>query len=535
MSMSDPRFAFFSWRSMWSPIPMTEEHAEIPVIGRLESAGIGLLQARPPADSDHRLEDWIASNLDAQADGLNENHWNSLIRNLPTCPTRSSTHRGPEGKHSETASDWSRFHLVYRRGITVVRLVDRNLIQQANIEELGLDLMDLIAVGNHRLVLNFTAVERLGSWIIGVVGNAHRACALADGGRLKLCGLDAQLAEIFEIVGMARDLEFHPGESEAIESPWPVSAAARPLPIDILNVLLDLGELPPVRGGAPARTEHASPPRQAASLPALQVALRVQSGSGEPRLVRVPATGFVIGREGNCPFRIGSALVSKRHAALEQRDGKVYLRDLGSTNGTVVNGQILRGQEQELFDGDQIQVGPVISSLVIAVPDAASDPLEVMPQEIVTPDEPAAVSLPDEPTVQDIPAYDESDPEHRIRFEVIEDVLVVTPQFEHLSGEETLAALRARLQALFESDLPRRLVVNLEFVSHVSRQAIALLLSHHIRLDWAGGGLRICQAHARIVALLDQVRLTMLVDCYPTLDEAVLASWTSMRSTAGQA
>jgi hypothetical protein len=39
--------------------------------------------------------------------------------------------------------------------------------------------------------------------------------------------------------------------------------------------------------------------------------------------------------------------------------------------------------------------------------------------------------------------------------------------------------------------------------------------------------LRICQAHARIVALLDQVRLTMLVDCYPTLDEAVLATWSS--------
>ena len=62
-------------------------------------------------------------------------------------------------------------------------------------------------------------------------------------------------------------------------------------------------------------------------------------------------------------------------------------------------------------------------------------------------------------------------------------------------------------------------------MNHLSRQAIALLLAHHVRLEWAGGAMRICQAHARIIALLDQVRLTMLVDCYPTLDEAVLAAW----------
>ncbi|MGD0040005.1 MAG: hypothetical protein ABSE84_06210 [Isosphaeraceae bacterium] len=55
--------------------------------------------------------------------------------------------------------------------------------------------------------------------------------------------------------------------------------------------------------------------------------------------------------------------------------------------------------------------------------------------------------------------------------------------------------------------------------------SFALLLAHHFRLEWTGGALRICQAHARIIALLDQVRLTMLVDCYPTLDEAVLAAW----------
>jgi anti-anti-sigma factor len=522
---------------------MTGVDVEIPVIGRLETAGIGLLQQQPPADADHRLEDWIASNLDAQADDPRGNHWNSLIKNLPAGPNRSSSRRGPDGLQGTGPcpgqAEWSRFHLVYRRGITVVRLQDRTLIQQSHIEELGRDLMDLIAVGNHRVVLNFTAVERLGSWIIGAVGNAHRACQAGDGGRLKLCGLDPPLAEIFEIVGMARDLEFHPGEAEAIDSPWPQASAPRPLPVDILEVLLELGELPPVRGGAPTGTGTStgdSEAKAASCEASWSFSLRVDSGSGEARTVRIPATGLVIGRDGQCPFRIGSARVSKRHAAVEPRGGKVYLRDLGSTNGTCLNGQTLRGQERELRNGDTIEIGPVRCTVIAGRKDDAAQPSSEirLPETIPTvgPEDPEPLTPPDGATLQDLPAFEETDPEHRIRHEVIEDVLVVTPQFEHLAGEETLAALRARLQSLFESDLPRCVVVNLEFVSHMSRQAIALLLSHHFRLEWVGGGLRICQAHARIVALLDQVRLTMLVDCYPTLDEAVLAAWAGPRTAA---
>jgi anti-anti-sigma factor len=123
---------------------------------------------------------------------------------------------------------------------------------------------------------------------------------------------------------------------------------------------------------------------------------------------------------------------------------------------------------------------------------------------------------------------DEADPNHRIKIEVIQDVLVVTPQLPELLDEASNEALRSKLHTLFEQPLPRHVVVNLEFVAHLTRQTIALLLAHHLRLDRAGGAMRICQAHARIIALLDQVRLTMLVDYYPTLDEAVLAAWTRL-------
>jgi anti-anti-sigma regulatory factor len=68
-------------------------------------------------------------------------------------------------------------------------------------------------------------------------------------------------------------------------------------------------------------------------------------------------------------------------------------------------------------------------------------------------------------------------------------------------------------------------VVNLECVRHLNAKAIGMLLAHHLRLDRSGGAIRICQAHARLMAVLHGVRLTEIVECQPTLDEAVLAAW----------
>ena len=118
-----------------------------------------------------------------------------------------------------------------------------------------------------------------------------------------------------------------------------------------------------------------------------------------------------------------------------------------------------------------------------------------------------------------------SEPERRIKDEVIQDVLVITPLLTELDDDESIELLRGHLHALFDQPTPRHVVVNLECVRHLNAQAIGVLLAHHLRLDRAGGALRICQAHARLMAVLHHVRLTILVECHPTLDEAVLAAW----------
>ena len=62
---------------------MTSDESEVALVGRVESADIQLVLTRTTATSDRRIEDWIASNLDLEAETRADNHWNQLIANLP--------------------------------------------------------------------------------------------------------------------------------------------------------------------------------------------------------------------------------------------------------------------------------------------------------------------------------------------------------------------------------------------------------------------------------------------------------------------
>lgn len=67
--------------------------------------------------------------------------------------------------------------------------------------------------------------------------------------------------------------------------------------------------------------------------------------------------------EGPGKLAVQHASISHKHAAVEVKEGKASLRDLGSTNGTFVNGE--RIDERKLEDGDLIQLGACESQLLI--------------------------------------------------------------------------------------------------------------------------------------------------------------------------
>src|SRR5437773_5465750 len=69
-----------------------------------------------------------------------------------------------------------------------------------------------------------------------------------------------------------------------------------------------------------------------------------------------------IGRDAGNDIAIPDEAASARHAVLEQRDDEWWIEDLGSTNGTLVNGVKVEKRERVRF-GDEIAIGRVAMRL----------------------------------------------------------------------------------------------------------------------------------------------------------------------------
>jgi pSer/pThr/pTyr-binding forkhead associated (FHA) protein len=81
-------------------------------------------------------------------------------------------------------------------------------------------------------------------------------------------------------------------------------------------------------------------------------------GKQTGKAIEIKLPQFVVGRDPQCHLRPASPLISKRHCMLIQRDGKAFIRDFDSTNGTTVNDEPVKG-ERELHNDDQLKIGPI--------------------------------------------------------------------------------------------------------------------------------------------------------------------------------
>lgn len=77
--------------------------------------------------------------------------------------------------------------------------------------------------------------------------------------------------------------------------------------------------------------------------------------------LELAAGGAVLGRSTDADLTVAVAQLSRRHARFEHRDDQWWLTDLGSTNGTWVNGEPIGERPVALGDGDQIVLGGVVS------------------------------------------------------------------------------------------------------------------------------------------------------------------------------
>jgi two-component system, cell cycle response regulator len=92
--------------------------------------------------------------------------------------------------------------------------------------------------------------------------------------------------------------------------------------------------------------------------------------------LRVPLSDeVVLGRDAACTVTLPAEDVSRRHARVASDGDGHLLVDLGSTNGTLVNGRAV--ERHRLAPGDRIRVGPFLAAYV-AAGDAAGGQLEAL-------------------------------------------------------------------------------------------------------------------------------------------------------------
>jgi FhaA, N-terminal domain/FHA domain len=187
----------------------------------------------------------------------------------------------------------------------------------------------------------------------------------------------------FEVIGelispeeMAAELGYHPDDEE-FETPRapssvgaPLSGAplsATPVPsapapaaesvptpggvFDADDLGLDFGA--PANPSAETATAHAAASPTEVITPAASLATVTVRGVDHDVVLRGDRS--VIGRLSSCDICLSDANASREHAAFEREGNGWAIRDLGSTNGTIVNGQ--RVPRQRLKDGDLIVIG----------------------------------------------------------------------------------------------------------------------------------------------------------------------------------
>lgn len=86
--------------------------------------------------------------------------------------------------------------------------------------------------------------------------------------------------------------------------------------------------------------------------------LVIVRGRGAAEAIKLVDGVTTVGRHDDCQLRIKSSQVSRRHCEIFEKKGLLLVKDLGSSNGTYVNGK--RIEEQRVLEpGDELTIGQV--------------------------------------------------------------------------------------------------------------------------------------------------------------------------------
>ena len=415
-------------------------------------------------------------------------------------------------------------------GVAMVRLLSKSLVADSDIRTITDELDDLIASGQNCITLNLGNVERMSSQVIGEILGVYKRCK-AKGGMLKICKVTPQVASVFAMTNMERHIEIFPDQNLALKSIWPIQ------PVMEKARTAD-------RKAAPTGVASAAPPAAPASS-AHRVRLIVDVGRAKGREIDLRAPRFLIGRDQQCQLRPNSNAISRLHTAIEQRDGRVFVRDLGSQIGTVLSGRLLRNNEEaEAFNGDRLQIEMLQFTFAIGSPADAPAPSPtdgslsgLFNAHSTDPSADTAImslteitsALANSPPATSAATTDPNRPRRsrHLTYQIVDDVAVVMLRVTELSEESVFSAVRVELEDILAEPGIDRMIIRFDHVTTLSRGAVVMFLARAQHLVRSNGTMRFCNVAPAVMAFLDKTQLPLLIEIFPTLEEALQTPWES--------
>jgi anti-sigma B factor antagonist len=100
--------------------------------------------------------------------------------------------------------------------VTVIQFIDRKILDEANIQELGQELFELVESEEHKnILLNFSAVEFLSSAALGKLITLDKKVK-GIGGRMKFSNIRPEIYEVFKITKLNKLFEIKDDQADAL-------------------------------------------------------------------------------------------------------------------------------------------------------------------------------------------------------------------------------------------------------------------------------------------------------------------------------
>ncbi len=158
----------------------------------------------------------------------------------------------------------------------------------------------------------------------------------------------------------------------------------------------------------------------------MKVSLVVSQGVHAGKVIPITSAQFLIGRDPHCNLRPSSPAISKQHAGIFVRGGKVFLKDYGSTNGSFVNDEQVV-DEREVKNDDQLKIGPLafVLHVDVSAPAVAVKPAGTKPAAApATPTPSPVVSVPARVSVASAPSTEEQSEDQLAAMLLMDDAVV---------------------------------------------------------------------------------------------------------------